>query len=223
MEPKRVLSQAVEDYLKTIYKLQAPAFASTSDIARALEVSPASATNMAKRLDSMGLARYLPYRGVRLTEAGTQIALEVLRHHRLLETYLREVMGYSWEQMHREAEHLEHHISEEFEDRIEELLGFPTHDPHGHPIPARDGSIPERESQPLPTAAIGINLLVSSLVDSDPAALHRLESLGLMPGQTIRINEATENELVLETGSSHVRVDRALAERVFVTATTKIE
>jgi DtxR family Mn-dependent transcriptional regulator len=223
MEPKRVLSQAVEDYLKTIYKLQAPAFASTSDIARALEVSPASATNMAKRLDSMGLARYLPYRGVRLTEAGTQIALEVLRHHRLLETYLREVMGYSWEQMHREAEHLEHHISEEFEDRIEELLGFPTHDPHGHPIPARDGSIPEHESEPLPTAAIGINLLVSSLVDSDPKALHRLESLGLMPGQTIRISETTENELVLETGSSHVRVDRALAECVFVTATTKIE
>ena len=216
MEPKRVLSQAVEDYLKTIYKLQSPNYASTSDIARSLDVSPASATKMAKRLDAMGLARYRSYHGVQLTQAGVQIAVEVLRHHRLLETYLRKVMGYSWEQMHREAEHLEHHISEEFEDRIEELLGFPTHDPHGHPIPGRDGSIPETADEPLARAVIGQRLLIHRVADTDPQVLDKLEGLGLMPGQSIQICHRTDDRMVLEIEDSQIDVDTLLAESVFV-------
>lgn len=219
MEPKRVLSQAVEDYLKTIYKLQSPSFVSTTEIARALNVSPASATNMAKRLDSMGLADYRSYQGVQLTDAGTKIALEVLRHHRLLETYLREVMGYSWEQMHAEAEHLEHHISEEFEDRIEELLGFPTHDPHGHPIPARDGSITEKPDQPLSDSTPGKTVTVCRVADSDTTLLEQLEHLGLMPGAEVTVVDGSADGFVITIESQQLQIDRQLADCVFVSLT----
>lgn len=216
MEPKRVLSQAVEDYLKTIYKLQSPSFVSTTEIARALSVSPASATNMAKRLDSMGLADYRSYQGVQLTDAGTKIALEVLRHHRLLETYLREVMGYSWEQMHTEAEHLEHHISEEFEDRIEELLGFPTHDPHGHPIPTRDGNIIQEPDEPLSSSIRGKPVVICRVADSDSALLEQLEQLGLMPGAKITVINFADDQVIIGVDSKEVAIDHELAACVFV-------
>lgn len=216
MEPKRVLSQAVEDYLKTIYKLQSPTFASTSEIARSLGVSPASATNMAKRLDSMGLARYRSYQGVELTEAGTRIALEVVRHHRLLETYLKEVMGYSWEEMHREAEHLEHHISEEFEDRIEQLLGYPTHDPHGHPIPGRDGSIPPTLAEPLGADHEASEVIIRRVSDSDPAILHELEALGLMPGTTVAVGSVSDATVQITSGSVSRSIPLDLAACIFV-------
>jgi len=117
-------SQAVEDYLKTIYKLQGEHAAVTTDIARSLGVSAASVTSMAKRLADMGLANHESYKGVSLTPAGEKVALEIIRHHRLLETYLKRVLDYPWDKMHEEAEHLEHHISEEFEDKIEEMLGY---------------------------------------------------------------------------------------------------
>ena len=142
-------SPAVEDYLKAIYKLQGAAAATTTDIARSMNVSSASVTNMVKRLADMKLVAYESYRGVTLTPAGEKIALEIIRHHRLLELYLKEVMGYGWEQLHEEAERLEHHISEEFESKLEELLGYPTHDPHGDPIPTREGEISERVDRPL--------------------------------------------------------------------------
>ncbi len=120
-----MLSQAVEDYLKTIYKLRGKEMVSTTDLAKAMEVSSASVTNMIKRLDQMGLVEYQSYKGARLTDAGCKIALEIIRHHRLLETYLKEIMGYSWAEIHEEAEHLEHHISEAFEDRMDKMLGLP--------------------------------------------------------------------------------------------------
>jgi DtxR family transcriptional regulator, Mn-dependent transcriptional regulator len=151
-----MLSQAVEDYLKTIYKLQRDGAASTSDIARTLDVSAASVTNMVKRLAQLGMAEHQSYRGVTLTPAGNKIALEIIRHHRLLELYLKEVMGYGWEQLHDEAEHLEHHISEEFESKIEAMLGFPTHDPHGDPIPTRDGHVEAVADAPLTQIAPGL-------------------------------------------------------------------
>ncbi len=149
-----MLSQAVGDYLKAIYKLQGDGAVSTTDIAQALNVSSASVTNMIKRLAQMKMVEYESYRGVRLTEAGEKIALEIVRHHRLLETYLKEMLGYSWAEMHEEAERLEHHISEEFEDKIDALLGHPTHDPHGHPIPTRDLQITKTATTPL-TLRIG--------------------------------------------------------------------
>jgi DtxR family Mn-dependent transcriptional regulator len=178
-----MLSPAVEDYLKTIYMLQvrdAPPV-STSAIAGRMEVSSASVTNMVKRLDELGLVSYQSYKGATLTESGEKVALEIIRHHRLLELYLKEVMDYSWEQLHEEAEHLEHHISEEFEAKIEEMLDYPTHDPHGHPIPSRDGTVDEVRATPLSHVEPGTTVTIHHLEDADPDLLHHIEDLGLMP------------------------------------------
>lgn len=117
-----------------------------------MEVSSASVTNMLKRLAGLNLIEHKSYKGAKLTEAGRKIALEILRHHRLLELYLQEIMGYSWDEVHDEAEKLEHHISEQFEDKIAELLNHPTHDPHGDPIPSKDGVMPEMASLSLSEA-----------------------------------------------------------------------
>lgn len=183
-----MLSQAVEDYLKTIYKLQASGeTVSTSDIARTMEVSSASVTNMVKRLAQMGLVEYQSYKGVMLTRTGEKVALEIIRHHRLLELYLKEVMGYSWEKVHEEAEHLEHHISEDFEDKIDEMLGFPTHDPHGDPIPTRDGQIADLATHPLADVEPGRTVLVLRVSDTDHALLEYLEEIGLLPGRTVEV------------------------------------
>src|SRR5690606_39879727 len=138
-----VLSAAAEDYLKTIYKLRdddAPT--TTQAVAARLSVAPPSATAMIKKLAAMKLVRHTPYRGVELTEAGEKIALEVIRHHRLIETYLAEVLGVAWDKVHDEAERWEHVLSEEVEAKMAAALGNPTRDPHGAPIPALDGSVP---------------------------------------------------------------------------------
>ncbi|MBI2267529.1 MAG: metal-dependent transcriptional regulator, partial [Armatimonadetes bacterium] len=132
-------SQAAEDYLKTIFLLQAESdVVTTSAIAERLKVSTPSVTAMVKRLAEMSLLRHTPYQGVALTEQGERVALEIIRHHRLLELFLAKVVGLSWDKVHDEAEKLEHVLSDEFEDRIDEVLGFPRSDPHGDPIPARD-------------------------------------------------------------------------------------
>jgi DtxR family transcriptional regulator, Mn-dependent transcriptional regulator len=213
-----MLSQAIEDYLKTIYKLQGNGAASTSDIARSLNVSAASVTNMVKRLSQMGLAEYTSYRGASLTEAGQKIALEIIRHHRLLELYLKEVMGYPWERLHEEAEHLEHHISEEFEDKIEELLGFPTHDPHGHPIPSRDGIVPDVSAIPLAAAQVGARVVIHHLADDDPSLLHHLEERGLMPRTPIEVVQRSpfEGPLKVRIGDEEQIVGHLVACSVFV-------
>ncbi|SMO54912.1 metal-dependent transcriptional regulator [Fodinibius sediminis] len=185
-----VLSQAIEDYLKTIYTLQSEGDrASTTQIAKSLEVSSASATNMIKRLAKMGLVDYKSYKGSRLTTSGRKIALEIIRHHRLLELYLLEVMGYSWDEVHDEAEKLEHHISERFEDKIAKLLDDPTHDPHGDPIPTKEGLMPEMDSQPLINAEVNQQYIVSRVKDQDPEVLRYLEEIGLLPGVKITIKE----------------------------------
>lgn len=185
-----MLSQAVEDYLKTIYKLQRHSESvSTSDIARAMSVSSASVTNMVKRLAHMGLLEHESYRGVTVTPTGEKVALEIIRHHRLLELYLKEVMGYPWDKIHDEAEHLEHHISEEFEEKIDQMLGYPTHDPHGDPIPTRDGAIADVPSDPLAGVAAGESVVIRRVSDSDPDMLNYLEENGLMPGTRVEIIE----------------------------------
>lgn len=180
-------SPAAQDYLKTIYKLQSDSAVSTTDIARSLKVSSASVTNMIKRLAHAGLLVHESYRGVRLTEAGTKIALETVRHHRLLETYLKERLGYSWADMHEEAEHLEHHISEAFEERIDALLGHPTHDPHGHPIPTADLRLVEVDTVPLACAEAGQTVFVDHVSDSDVGILQYLEDIGLRPQSTVTV------------------------------------
>lgn len=214
-----MLSQAVEDYLKTIYKLQGESTASTTEIARVMNVSSASVTNMIKRLDGMGLVEHQSYKGVALTAAGEKIALEIIRHHRLLELYLKEVMGYSWEKLHEEAEHLEHHISEEFETKIEQLLGYPTHDPHGDPIPARDGTIPEASADPLSRVEPGCSVTVQRVSDGDPDLLRYLERIGLMPRTRLHVVDKAPfgGPITLRIGEREQVIGPNVGDNVFVT------
>ncbi len=213
-----MLSQAVEDYLKTIYKLQGEGAVSTTEIAREMNVSSASVTNMIKRLASLGLVSHQSYRGVSLTEPGEKVALEIIRHHRLLELYLKEVLGYSWQQLHEEAEHLEHHISEDFERKIEEMLGFPTHDPHGDPIPTREGEMGQAPGFPLANVAAGDTVVVRRVSDEDVDLLHYLEELGLMPGRSVRVIKKApfDGPLTLHIGEREEIVGQAVARSVFV-------
>jgi len=213
-----MVSQAVEDYLKTIYKLQNEGPVSTTEIARVMNVSSASVTNMVKRLAGMRLLEHRSYRGVTLTPAGEKIALEIIRHHRLLELYLKEVMGYSWQKLHEEAEHLEHHISEEFEDKIEALLGYPTHDPHGDPIPTREGIIGETATDPLSAIEEGHVVVVRRVSDTDPELLHYLEEIGLMPRTELEVLEKApfEGPITLRIEGRERIIGHGVASRVFV-------
>jgi len=221
MSVREMISQAVEDYLKAIYKLQDEGWVSTTYLSIKMSVSPASVTNMVKRLSQLGLVHYASYKGVRLSEPGEKIALEVVRHHRLLETYLREIMGYDWEKMHNEAEHLEHHISEEFEQRLDQMLGYPTHDPHGDPIPAKDGSIVLIESEPIANCPTGVELTIRRLSDASVETLRELESLGLLPGtQVIVLNQIDLNGgLSLQRDAHRFELPPHLAPHVYASPT----
>jgi DtxR family transcriptional regulator, Mn-dependent transcriptional regulator len=188
-----MISKATEDYLKTIYKLGSAtgeATVSTSALAEALDVSAPSATNMLKRLAELRLVDYHPYRGATLTAAGRKIALEVVRHHRLLECYLKEALGYGWDQVHEEAERLEHHVSEELEDRMDAVLGYPTVDPHGDPIPTREGAMAAPASLPLAVLPLHQAGVIGRVSDGDPAKLRYLAELGLVPGVAVTVLDA---------------------------------
>lgn len=179
-----------EDYLKTIYKLEAQSTpVRNTAIAEALGVEPGSVTGVMKRLAELNLVNYEPYRGVTLTEAGKKIALEVIRHHRLIELYLTEALGYSWDEVDAEAEMLEHVISEQFEERIADLLGHPEHDPHGYPIPSKDGVMQPHNDVPLTELEAGQEAVVKRVNDDDPEMLRYLGSLGLLPGTVIEVIE----------------------------------
>lgn len=189
------LSQSIEDYLKAIYILETEGEgASTTNIAETLSVSSASVTNMLKRLAKMNLIDHKSYKGAQLTESGKKIALEILRHHRLLELYLKEIMGYSWDEVHDEAEKLEHHISEQFEDKIAELLDHPTHDPHGDPIPTKDGLVPEMASLSVCDADLEIPYIIGRVKDQDPELLRYLEKTGIILGVKLTVLEKTPFE-----------------------------
>lgn len=214
-----MLSQAVEDYLKAIYKLQSDdGTVSTSEIARRMNVSSASVTNMVKRLAQMGLVTHQSYRGVTLTSTGEKVALEIIRHHRLLELYLKEVLGYPWHKIHEEAEHLEHHISEEFENKLDELLGYPTHDPHGDPIPTREGEIAERSTDPLANAEPGTSVAVQRVSDADADLLTYLEEIGLLPGTRVVIVEKApfNGPITLRIEDRQCVVGYEVAKSIFV-------
>lgn len=217
-----MLSPAVEDYLKTIYKLEAQtdgAPVATGAIAEAMDVSSASATNMVKRLAELDFLTYEAYNGATLTEAGRNVALEVLRHHRLLELYLHEVMGYEWGEIHDEAEQLEHHISERFEDRIEEMLGHPTRDPHGHPIPSRDGIVDEPPTQSLAHMEAGTSAHIDHISDEDAELLQLLEQRGLLPGAAVEVIETRplEGLMVVAVDGEEQVLGQPVAAKVFVT------
>ena len=203
--PERAhLSEAQEDYLKQVLLLSEDGPVSTQTLAERMGVRPASVTGMIKKLAELGLVDYAPYRGMRLTEAGRAVALEVLRHHRLIETYLTRALGYDWDEVHAEAERLEHHISEAFEARIAEWLGHPERDPHGDPIPAPDLSLPAGGGQTMALAASGAYRIVR-VRSQDRGTLSLLARLGLVPG--------TAFELV-ENGPDGARI--MLADEVFL-------
>lgn len=182
-------SHAVQDYAKAIYALQTrdDAAVSTNALADRLDVSPASASAMVKRLDGLGLVRHMPYKGVRLTPKGVRVALEVLRHHRLLELYLAEELGMSWDRVHKEAEVLEHVLSEEVEALIAAKLGDPTHDPHGDPIPTPDGRIDEGDTRALDELEPGESAVFARVSDQDPDMLRYLSERGIAPGVVVEM------------------------------------
>jgi DtxR family Mn-dependent transcriptional regulator len=192
MTREREWSQAVEDYVKAIYLLQEAGSAPTGQaVAKRLGVSQASVTSMVRRLDELGLATYRRYHAVELTQRGRLLALEVVRHHRLLELFLSETLGMSWDRIHAEAEVLEHHISEELEALICARLGNPQFDPHGHPIPALDGTVPEAATRPLAGLAAGACATIRLVHDDDPAVLRYLAEQGLVIGARVRVAAST--------------------------------
>jgi DtxR family Mn-dependent transcriptional regulator len=215
------ITPPIEDYLKVIYTLireRGEERASTSAIADRMEVSAASATNMMQKLADMRLVEYVPYRGVSLTETGEKIALEVIRHHRLIELYLAEALGYSWDAVHDEAERLEHVISEEFEDRIDAMLGHPTIDPHGDPIPPKTGRPPVGTSRRLSDVAIGESVVVRRVSDRNGDFLRQLASIELVPGARVSVvdREHGDGSITLELDGRRLSVGDLLARRVYV-------
>jgi DtxR family Mn-dependent transcriptional regulator len=184
-----IRSPAVEDYAKAIYALERRGgeAVTTNALADRLGVTPASASGMVKRLDELGLVEHEPYRGVSLTDDGRRVALEVMRHHRLLELYLVETLGLPWDRVHKEAEVLEHVLSEELEELIAVKLGDPTHDPHGDPIPARDLTIQEGSTQSLQTLGVGARGTFARVSDSDPEMLRFLAERGIAPGEELEV------------------------------------
>jgi DtxR family Mn-dependent transcriptional regulator len=209
----------MEDYLKVAFRLQAEGgTVTTQRLAEELGISGPSVTNMVKRLHELGLVRHTRYHGVELTEAGQKVALEVIRHHRLLELYLAETLGYDWDQVHAEAERLEHHVSEELESRMDSALGFPTVDPHGDPIPSREGTIAAVPATRLLDLEPGQSARVSRVSDRDPDQLRYLGELGLFPGTTVAVVEKLPFEgpvRIRVSGVEHV-IGRPLAASVNV-------
>jgi DtxR family transcriptional regulator, Mn-dependent transcriptional regulator len=184
-------SSAVEDYAKAIYYLETSGggAVSTNALAERLSVTPASASNMVKKLDGLGLVEHVPYRGVQLTSSGRRVALEILRHHRLLELYLAENLGVPWDRVHDEAEVLEHVLSEELEELIARKLGNPTHDPHGDPIPTRDLELEEDHTESLQALNPGSRGRFVRISDSDPEMLRYLGERGIALGDDFEVVE----------------------------------
>ncbi|WP_217913562.1 metal-dependent transcriptional regulator [Miltoncostaea marina] len=184
-------SPAVQDYLKAIYQLdesaEVPGPVTTSQVAEALGVTTASASNMLKKLDGLGYATQVKRQGVELTGSGRQAALEVIRHHRLLETFLATRLGMPWDEVHREAEVLEHHVSGALADRIAEVLGHPERDPHGHPIPTSAGHLVTTPSRRLSALAEGASAVVGRVDDRDDALLRFLAERGLVPDARVEV------------------------------------
>lgn len=210
--------QAIEDYVKTIYTLaQEESPVSTSRIAVARSVKPASATSMIQRLAKLNLVNYEKHYGVTLTEAGEKLALEVIRHHRLLELYLMEALGFRWDEVHEQADILEHVISEKLEERIAAALNYPEFDPHGDPIPARDGTMAFVDTRALSEVTVGARVRISRILDdSNSEVLRYLAGLGLVPGAEVNMIAVApfHGPLTIEIGQQRHAIGPNLARLI---------
>ena len=213
------LTRSVEDYLKAIYRLSPEGRpASTSNIAHLLELSAPSVSGMVKRLSELGLLEHIPYKGVQLTDAGRFAALRMVRRHRLIEAYLVQFLGYSWDTVHAEAERLEHAVSDTLVERMAAALGHPVVDPHGDPIPNADGSIHELASTPLADVPVGETVEIRRVDEREPERLRYLATLGLVPGVvlTLRDRQPFGGPVTVESaGEQHV-IGAELAQVVLV-------
>jgi DtxR family Mn-dependent transcriptional regulator len=220
-------SSTVENYLKAIYlgQLQLAAGARLvpmGQVAAALSVTPGTATTMVKALAESGLAEYEPYSGVRLTAAGERLAGLVLRRHRLVELFLVEVMGMSWAEVHEEAEQLEHVVSERLIERIDQMLGRPTHDPHGDPIPTAEGRITPRHQESLLTCPLGTPLRVTRITDQDPSFLRFIEDHDLKPGEPVEVelrDAAADSVRIRGRNRQRITIGTRAASKLLVEAT----
>jgi DtxR family Mn-dependent transcriptional regulator len=214
-------SSSVGDYLKAIWESAEEGAASTKDVADRLSVSQASVTNMFARLREMGLVNYERYHGASLTEEGLSEALRLVRRHRLIETFLLDRLGYSWEEVHEEAEKLEHAVSDRFTERLAELLGHPDHDPHGDPIPAADGTLEADGSFPLTATAVGQRVLIARVGQENAPLLTYLGERGLVPGRLLTVEEVRTLDGVIivadEDGVTH-SLGAPLAGALFVSS-----
>jgi DtxR family Mn-dependent transcriptional regulator len=222
MTAPQTLSRSVEDYLKTIYQLaEGAGEVATTGIAERLEVAPASVTGMIKRMAEAGLLEHEPYRGVRLTRAGRRAALAVIRRHRLLETYLITKLAYDWSSVHDEAERLEHAVSDELVERMAFALGDPKYDPHGAPIPTREGEIERPAYVPLVDVEVGSRVVLRLVGDDDSERLRYLKSIGLVPmvEMTVLDKQPFGGPITLRLGTTDTKdrtIGTALAARLLV-------
>src|SRR3712207_3137874 len=214
-------SASVGDYLKAIWEVAGSGVASTKEVAERLSIAPPSVTNMFVRLQEMGLAEYERYRGASLTERGREEALRLIRRHRLIETFLLEHLGYSWEEVHEEAERLEHAVSDGFTERLAEFLGHPDHDPHGGPIPTADGGLAPDDSFPLSEAVASQRVRIAKVSDEDASVLDHLGDRKLVPGRLLDVKEVRDLDGVVtvedEDGGSHA-LGESLARSISVLA-----
>ena len=213
------LTDAIQDYLKEIYKLEAAGRrVTTSALAEVLEVSPPSVTAMLKKLATLGLVKHERYRGATLTERGERVALEVIRHHRLIEQYLVETLGIPIDAVHVEADRLEHALSEELEAHIDRTLGFPTRDPHGDPIPDAELNVATQDLTALSTLEPGAKATVARVPDGDGALLRYLSKLKLTPGSRLQVRESApfDGPLTVRVGGADHAISRELAARISV-------
>jgi DtxR family Mn-dependent transcriptional regulator len=210
----------VEDYLKTIFELESAAgVAGTNEIAAELRVAPASVSGMVRRLAEQGLITHERYRGVRLTKAGRRAALRTIRRHRVIEAYLTRALGYPWDRVHDEAERLEHAASDELIDRMAAAIGEPTTDPHGAPIPTREGTLDEAPLRTLDEIGVGERVSVQRVGDRDPGQLRYLAELGITPGQHVEIVSRApfDGPIELRVGRASTRsIGPSLARQILV-------
>jgi DtxR family Mn-dependent transcriptional regulator len=221
------LTQSIEDYLKAIFELtQKDGRASTTQLAEYLNVTPASVTGMIKKLSTTTppLLEYKKHRGVILTSQGRDVALEILRHHRLLELFLHKVLDYPWDEVDEEADRLEHVISEKFEDRIAKALGNPEYDPHGDPIPTKELVIPDITHTPLSILRPGQSAIIKRVRDTDSDLLKYLSDIGIVPGASIDITNFSEFDgnlhLLLDNDHKDVVLGPKITDQIFVEVTT---
>jgi DtxR family Mn-dependent transcriptional regulator len=213
------LSGPVEDYLKVIFELETDAgVAGTNEIAGTLGVAPASVSGMVRRLADQGLITHERYRGVQLTKAGRLAALRTIRRHRVIEAYLTTALGYPWDRVHDEAERLEHAASDELIDRMAAAIGEPTTDPHGAPIPSRDGTLDEPALQPLATVAVGERVCIQRVGDRDAEQLRYLAELGITPGRRVEVlaREPFDGPISLRVGRITRSIGAGLAKQILV-------